>query len=596
MGRETSPLQRILQPAVEGLPSGQVVGGGSVALILSSSGSTGLPKGVMLTHDNLLAALELGPLFIRPDDVVLGISPYFHAYGGVLMLMALVAGVPMVALGRFSMEAVFRAVQEHSVTVMHVVSSLLVSLSKQEPESVARLAPLRRLWSGAAQVSPLVQSALQSRLPDVKLFHSYGMTETTFTTFCGEVRADKPGSPGTLVRGMECKVVDPDTGKTLPMGSRGELCFRGQMVMRGYLGNPEATNEVLDQDGWLFSGDLGFVDEDGYYYIVERLKDILKYNGHQVSPSELEALLITHPAVSEAAVIGEPHEYGEAPRALVILAEGAQVTPQELQEYIAGKVAPHKQLRGGISFVSCFPRTASGKLQRKTLRALLLEDADSSISSSTLTAEEASMPNSPEPKQTETVAAPQDAAPAPAPAPAPALVEVPAEAADEPEQPRLEEPTSTAGPEDEGASACEHSQHRPSVSSISTNSVCSTQDSSIATHSQHRPSVSSISTNSVYSTSTQDSSSTMHSPAAADSSAPSTPSACEPPLLAANTPLIRLQQASQVPLPDSPTCADADSVCSGGSGAMDFTPTLPGNIVQGFEGLMKDSSNSPSVS
>lgn len=164
------------------------------------------------------------------------------------------------------------------------------------------------------------------------------------------------------------QVVDPDTGKTLPMGSRGELCFRGPMVMRGYLGNVEATAEALDADGWLKSGDLGFVDEDGYYYIVERLKDVLKYNGHQVrcsnvalvgptgpywtpgmarlltsfpspwqvSPSELEALLMTHPAVQEAAVIGEPHEYGDAPRALVVLSEGQHATEAELQDFIAG--------------------------------------------------------------------------------------------------------------------------------------------------------------------------------------------------------------------------------------------------------------------
>lgn len=193
-----------------------------------------------------------------------------------------------------------------------MVSSLLVSFSKHPVDELAKLKSLRRLWSGAAQISPLVQSALQSRLPHVKLFHSYGMTETTFTTFCGEVRADKPGSPGPLVNSMECRVsscqfssssvcravlasphfifnlyfllqvVDTETGKALPMGSRGELCFKGSMVMRGYLNNTEATTEAFDADGWLRSGDLGFVDEDGYYYVVERLKDILKYNGHQV--------------------------------------------------------------------------------------------------------------------------------------------------------------------------------------------------------------------------------------------------------------------------------------------------------------------------
>lgn len=389
-----SPLEKILVHAVDGLPQpGQ--GGSAVVLILPSSGSTGLPKGVLITNDNLLAALELWPRFVCPDDVMAGLSPYFHAFGGLLMLMALCAGVTVVAIGKFSMEGLLDAVEKHQITAMHVVSSLLVSLGKLPAESLARLASVRRIFSGAAQISPLVQSALQARLPHVTLFHSYGMTETTFTTFVGEVRADKPGSPGTLVRSMECKVVDPDTGSVLPLGTRGEICFRGPMVMRGYLGNAEATSEVLDADGWLRSGDLGFADEDGYYYIIERLKDVLKYNGYQVSPSELEALLMTHPAVKEAAVVGEPHEYGEAPRALVILAEGQHATEEELKCFIAGKVAPHKQLRAGIKFVtSAFPRTASGKLQRRKLRALLQPMLDESSSSSsgsrTSTGDEAS--------------------------------------------------------------------------------------------------------------------------------------------------------------------------------------------------------------
>ncbi|XP_034253943.1 acetyl-coenzyme A synthetase-like [Thrips palmi] len=244
------------------------------------------------------------------------------------------------------------------------------------------------------------------------------MTETTFTTFCGEVRADKPGSPGTLVSTMECKVVDTDTGKTLPMGSRGELCFKGSMVMRGYLNNADATSEAFDAEGWLRSGDLGFVDEDGYYYVVERLKDVLKYNGHQVSPSELEALLITHPAVSEAAVVGVPHEYGDAPRALVMLAEGHHVAAEDLQEFIQGKVAPHKQLRGGIVFVtSPFPRTASGKLQRKKLNAMLANGADDSMTSSSGAGSvgEPSLPNSPVPEQPKAATTTQRAeAPTPA--------------------------------------------------------------------------------------------------------------------------------------------------------------------------------------
>ncbi|KAK3925754.1 putative 4-coumarate--CoA ligase 3 [Frankliniella fusca] len=416
----TSPLQTILHTAVDGVPQAQAQarsapqepeGGASVALILPSSGSTGMPKGVMVSHDNLLAALDLGSIFIQDGDVVAGLSPYFHAYGGVLMLMALCAGVPMVAVSRFSMAALLAAVKEHKITVMHVVSSLLVSLCKLPAEALGELASLRRLWSGAAQVSPLVQSALQSRLPGVTLHHSYGMTETTFTTFCGEVRADKPGSPGTLVKGMECKVVDPESHKPLAMGVRGELCFKGPMVTRGYLGNAEATAEAFDADGWLRSGDLGFVDEDGYYYVVERLKDVLKYNGHQVSPSELEALLITHPAVSEAAVIGEPHEYGEAPRALVRLADGVHVTEEELCQFISAKVAPHKQLRGGITFMTApFPRTASGKLQRKKLRALL-QDPDDSFTSSSVCSDPA--PASPS-SATEALA---EAAPEPEPEP-----------------------------------------------------------------------------------------------------------------------------------------------------------------------------------
>ncbi|KAK7793621.1 hypothetical protein R5R35_004856 [Gryllus longicercus] len=187
--------------------------------------------------------------------------------------------------------------------------------------------------------------------------------------FTAPYQINKAGSAGQLTPGMQCKVIDINSGEALGPNAKGELCFRGPSIMKGYMGNSDATKETIDNEGWLHSGDLGYYDSDHYFFIVDRLKELIKYQGHQVSPSELEAILLTHSAIQEAAVIGIPDEmYGELPQAHVIKDPATNITADEIQKFIAGKVAPHKRLYGGVKFVDTIPKTPSGKIQRRELK------------------------------------------------------------------------------------------------------------------------------------------------------------------------------------------------------------------------------------
>ncbi len=339
-----------------------------------SSGAGGLLKGVMLTHHNLVANItqcehmEFDPgLELRQEDVVLGLLPFFHIFGmAVIMSWALRRGATVVTMPRFDMELFLNLMQTHKITYAHLVPPLIVGLAKHPLVEKFDLSSLRVIVSGAAPLSAELESAVRDRL-GVIVTQGYGLTEASpVTHFLARNVADKAGSIGVLVPNTECKIADIETQAALGVRQDGELWVRGPQIMQGYLNQPEATAAMVDSDGWLHTGDIGFCDEDGYFWIVDRLKELIKYKGFQVAPAELEEVLRGHPAVGDVAVIGVPDpEAGEVPKALVV--RKGEVSTDELIDFVAGQVAPHKKIRA-VEFVAEIPRSASSNILRRLLK------------------------------------------------------------------------------------------------------------------------------------------------------------------------------------------------------------------------------------
>jgi acyl-CoA synthetase (AMP-forming)/AMP-acid ligase II len=334
-----------------------------------SSGTTGLSKGVMLTHRNLVANVCQTETLqrVHEDDVVIAVLPFFHIYGlNVVMNLALRRGATIVTMPRFELEVFLGLLRDHRVTRAYLVPPIVLALAKHPAVDGFDLSSLEMIVSGAAPLDASLARACADRL-GVRVVQGYGLTETSPVTHVsgdewGEARA---GSVGRLVPNTECKVIDWATGEEFGPGRDGELCVRGPQVMRGYLKNPTATANTIDEDGWLHTGDIGHADEDGYFFIVDRLKELIKYKGYQVPPAELEAVLVRHPAVAEAAVIPSPdEEAGEVPIAFVV--RKAEVTAETLMAYVAGRVAPYKRIRR-VQFVEEIPKSASGKILRRVL-------------------------------------------------------------------------------------------------------------------------------------------------------------------------------------------------------------------------------------
>jgi acyl-CoA synthetase (AMP-forming)/AMP-acid ligase II len=343
-----------------------------LATLPYSSGTTGLPKGVMLTHRSLVAnAVQCAPFYTGDDDVALAIAPFFHIMGmSVLLLGGLSRGATLVTMERFDFEQCLRAIERHRVTCTVVAPPLMVALAKHPSVDDHDLSSLRLLASGGAPLGARVQQACGARL-GCRTAQGWGMTEIAG---CGSVSppsdlaADEPGTVGWCVAGAEMRIVDPATGDELGVGDRGELWFRGPNTMKGYLHNPEATAATLTEDGWCRTGDVAEIDADGFLSIVDRLKDIIKYKGYQVAPAELEAVLISHPLVTDAAVVASPdEEAGEVPKAFLVVedADPAAVADQ-VMAYTAERVAPYKRVRR-YEVVDALPRTPSGKLIRRAL-------------------------------------------------------------------------------------------------------------------------------------------------------------------------------------------------------------------------------------
>jgi acyl-CoA synthetase (AMP-forming)/AMP-acid ligase II len=341
-----------------------------VVVLPYSSGTTGLAKGVMLTHRNLVSNIEqtLGAVTPDEDDAFVAVLPFFHIYGmQVIMNLGLRAGATIVTMPRFDLEQFLSLHQEHRLTRAFVAPPMVVALAKHPLVDNYDLSALRWVLSGAAPLSADLAIECGQRL-GCEVVQGYGMTELSPVSHATPSGGFKPGSVGVTVPNTEVSVVDPVTGSPLGVDQDGEVWVRGPQVMKGYLNNEGATRSTIDDDGWLHTGDIGHIDADGHLFIVDRLKELIKYKGFQVPPAELEALLLTHPQIADAAVIGLPDdEAGEIPAAYIALKQGQDTTAADIQKFVADKVASYKQIRK-VTFIDAVPKSASGKILRRVLR------------------------------------------------------------------------------------------------------------------------------------------------------------------------------------------------------------------------------------
>ncbi|MGV9286633.1 4-coumarate--CoA ligase family protein [Streptomyces sp. NPDC003719] len=346
-----------------------------VAALPYSSGTTGIPKGVMLTHRQIATNLaQLHPAVpAGPGDRILAVLPLFHIYGlTALMNAPLRLGATVVVLPRFDLEQFLAAIQNHRITGLYVAPPIVLALAKHPVVADYDLSSLKYVVSAAAPLDAGLAAACSRRLGLPPVGQAYGMTELSPGTHVVplDAMADAPpGTVGKLIAGTEMRIVAlDDPRKDLAPGESGEILIRGPQVMKGYLGRPDATTAMIDPDGWLHTGDVGHVDADGWLFVVDRVKELIKYKGFQVAPAELEALLLTHPGIADAAVVGAHDDGNEVPHAHVVRrAPAGGPTEGEVMMYVAERVAPYKRVRR-VTFVDAVPRAASGKILRRELR------------------------------------------------------------------------------------------------------------------------------------------------------------------------------------------------------------------------------------
>ena len=346
---------------------------GDTAVLPYSSGTTGLAKGVILTHRNLVANLQqiAAVMTVNPDTRILAVLPFFHIYGmTVMMNQGLHANATVVTMPRFDLPEFLRIISEHRIQRVYIAPPVAVALAKHPIVDQYDLSCIDVIFSGAAPLDAELGHAMGKRL-GCTVLQGYGMTELSPVSHC--MPDDRPdldlNSSGFALPNIECKLVDPETGEEVGPGGRGELWVKGPNVMVGYLNNPDATAATLDDEGYLHTGDVAEVTEEGVFSIVDRVKELIKYKGYQVPPAELEALLLTHDGIADAAVIGVKDDEGEeVPKAFVVTQPGAELSAEDVMAFVAERIAPHKKVRV-VEFIAEIPKSASGKILRKDLRA-----------------------------------------------------------------------------------------------------------------------------------------------------------------------------------------------------------------------------------
>ena len=363
-----TPFASLLAGEVE-VPRVEIDPRNDLVVLPYSSGTTGLPKGVMLTHRNLVANMcQMDGLdYFHSEDRLLCVLPLFHIYGLVVVLnMGLHLGSTTIIMPRFDLEQFLEAIQKYRVTLSHIVPPIVLKLARDPLVDNYDLSSLKMIFSGAAPLGADLSRECVERI-GCGIRQGYGMTETSPVTHSSPSDPAKMrmGSVGTAAPNTEVKLLDPATGNEVGVREEGEICVRGPQIMKGYLNNREATARTIDKDGWLHTGDIGYADEEGHFFIVDRVKELIKYKGFQVAPAELEAVLLTHPAVADAAVIpSQDDEAGEVPKAFVVAKQ--ETSGAEIMEFVAARVAPHKKIRE-IEFIPQIPKSLSGKILRRVL-------------------------------------------------------------------------------------------------------------------------------------------------------------------------------------------------------------------------------------
>ncbi|XLU93055.1 hypothetical protein S245_007407 [Arachis hypogaea] len=338
-----------------------------------SSGTTGLSKGVVLTHRSLITNVaqqvegENPNLHLKEEDVVLCVLPLFHIYAlHCVMLCSMRVGCKVLLMEKFEMRAMLEVVEKHRVSVVMAVPPLVVALSKNPAVEEYDLSSIRMVMSGGAPLATDIEEAFHSRLARAILRQALGMTESgpvisMSLSFAKHPMTTKLGSCGTVIRNAEMKIIDPLTGSSLSYNTPGEICIRGEQIMK----------EAIDEEGWLHTGDIGYVDDDDELFVVDRLKELIKFKGFQVAPVELEVLLMSHPSIEDAAIVPQKDDVaGEVPVAFVVKSSNDPITEDAVKDFIANQVVFYKRLHRVI-FIDAIPKSSIGKILRKELKAKL---------------------------------------------------------------------------------------------------------------------------------------------------------------------------------------------------------------------------------
>ncbi|XP_057820937.2 probable CoA ligase CCL5 isoform X1 [Cryptomeria japonica] len=344
------------------------------ATLLYSSGTTGLSKGVISTHRNLISMVCVSVsrlnLSTTSDNCFVCTVPMFHMYGLAAFACGLVAsGSTIVVLSKFELGEMLGTIEKYRVTYLPLVPPILLAVTKTEISRKYDLKSLHSVLCGGAPLSKELTEEFISRFPSITIMQGYGLTETTAIGATTDTQEESRhyGTAGMLCPNTGAKIVDPDSGLALPPNQRGELWLRGPTIMKGYFSNPEATTSALDENGWLRTGDLCYIDNEGYVFVVDRLKELIKYKGYQVAPAELEALLLSHPEIADVGVIPFPDkEAGQVPMAYIVRKQGSTLSEATVVDFVAKQVAPYKKVRR-VAFVSGIPKTTAGKTLRKDL-------------------------------------------------------------------------------------------------------------------------------------------------------------------------------------------------------------------------------------
>jgi long-chain acyl-CoA synthetase len=369
---ETLSFERLTRERRVGFLSPHIDPKQDLCVIPYTSGTTGLPKGVMLTHYNVICnVMQSASAFrVYENDVALNATPFCHIFGMTVgMLMSMSIGAEQVILKEFHRRDFCQLIGKYGVTYTFLVPPMFIALVNYPDLVSYNWSSLRFAANGAAPISPDVARRFQ-KLTGVTVYHQWGLTEASPVVAANPWDKIRIESQGIPLSDTEHKVIDPQTCEELPLGEAGELVVKGPQVMKGYwnrLDDTEKAFVTIGGEKWLRTGDIARIDEEGYEYIIDRLKETIKYKGFSISPNEIEKLLFTHPNVADCAVIGKPDSYaGEIPKAFVVLKPGARVTSEDILDFVKPRIAEYKWVRE-VEFVGDIPRTPSGKILRKVL-------------------------------------------------------------------------------------------------------------------------------------------------------------------------------------------------------------------------------------